>query len=190
MFLVVTLLGALSFDIGRHAWDVPPSTYEKVAQMTWLAELAFLVCGGCTKISVLLFYRRLVDGTYTRRWKVALFLALSFTAAYSVAFILTLVFNCSPTEAYWKAFDPTYTHKFTCVDTTIINLLAGIAAAVSDLYAVILPSVMVSTFGLPRVQKLALYFIFSLGLVGVAASGVRTYYLYGEWTESQSLAPR
>jgi len=28
MFLVVTLLGALSFDIGRHAWDVPGVTSD------------------------------------------------------------------------------------------------------------------------------------------------------------------
>ncbi|KAK3671716.1 hypothetical protein LTR78_008449 [Recurvomyces mirabilis] len=178
MFLVVILIGDFNYDVGRHAWDVPLTKYEGIAEMTWLAELAFLISGGFTKISVLLFYRHIVDGTYKRRWKVAVIFAITFTAAYSVAFILTLIFNCSPTDAYWKAFDPTYTRHYTCVDTTVINLLAGIAAAFSDLYSVILPSTMVWSISLPKRQKFALLIVFSLGLVVVAASGVRTYYLY------------
>lgn len=179
MFTTVEIVAAVRFDIGRHIWDVPVWCYEKIAESTWLAELAFLVCGGATKISILLFYRRLADQTVDKRWKWAVISAIFFTTAWSIAFILTLCFNCTPTEAYWKAFDPTYHHEFTCVNTTVINLLAGIFAASSDLYSVVLPVVMTRSFGLPKAQKAALHFIFSLGLLVVAASAVRTYYLYG-----------
>lgn len=70
------------------------------------------------------------------------------------------------------SFDLTYTKQYTCVDTTVINLLAGIMAAVSDLYAVALPCIMMRNLQIPRMQKLALNGIFSLGLLVVAASGV------------------
>ena len=153
--------------------------FEPIAKMTWLAEFAFLTCAASTKISVLLFYRRMVDGTYGRGWKWAVILAILFTAGYSLAFILVLIFNCSPTAAYWKGFDPSHTANYHCVNTTVINLLAGIFAIVSDLYAVALPCIMTRHFGLPRRQRLALKVVFSLGLIVVGASGVRTYYLWG-----------
>ncbi|EME85077.1 uncharacterized protein MYCFIDRAFT_121253, partial [Pseudocercospora fijiensis CIRAD86] len=123
------------------------------------------------KISVLLFYRRIVEHTSSKYWIWAVIAAICFTVAYSLAFILTLVFNCSPTEAYWKAFDPSYTHPHSCVNTTIVNLLAGIMAAISDLYSVVLPCMMTRHIQLPRPQKIALYVIFSLGLLVVACSG-------------------
>ena len=152
--------------------------YENTALITWIAELAFLICGCFIKVSVLLFYRRLARNSVSRYWIWGVISAITFTVAYSLAFILTLIFNCSPTEAYWKAFSPSYTTPYTCVDTTVVNLLAGIMAIVSDLYSVFLPCMMTRHIQLPRAQKLALYIIFSLGLLAVAASSVRTYWLY------------
>lgn len=143
MFTTVIILAAVRYDVGRHIWDIPIEEYTKIAETIWLGEFAFLVCGGCTKISVLLFYRRLVKGTFESRWKWAVIIAIVFTTAYTLAFMLALVFNCNPTEAYWKAFDPTWGHDYTCVDTTVINLLAGVCAAFSDLYSVVLPFLMV-----------------------------------------------
>lgn len=159
-------------------WDVPFTMYEHTAKVAWVAEMAFLITGCCIKVSVLLFYRRLVVNTVTRYWVGAVMVAIAFTVAYTLAFVLTLIFNCTPTEAYWKSFSPTYTRKYHCVDTTIVNLLAGIAAVTSDLYSVVLPCAMTRNLQIPRLQKVALYVIFSLGLLAVAASCVRTYYLY------------
>lgn len=179
MFTVILILYVTWAQGDRHIWDILPAKREAVALSLWLAEFSFLVCGGCIKVSVLLFYRRLVDGTYSRRWKYAVLLAIAFTVAYTVAFCIMLLVNCTPTEAYWRAFDPTYamTKKYACLDTKIINTLAGVFASVSDLYAVMLQCIITWHFQVPKAQKIALNMIFSLGLLVVAASGVRTYHL-------------
>ncbi|KAF7186131.1 hypothetical protein HII31_12546 [Pseudocercospora fuligena] len=179
-FTSLSIVGSEKFMTSRHMWDVPFSVsyVRKYGVDYWIAELAFLITGCCLKVSVLLFYRRLVEHTCSKYWIWAVIFAICFTVAYSLAFILTLVFNCSPTEAYWKAFDPSYTHPNSCVNTTIVNLLAGIMAAVSDLYSVALPCIMTRHLQIPRLQKIALYIIFSLALLVVACSGVRTYYMY------------
>ena len=65
-------------------------------------------------------------------------------------------------------------------DTTVVNLLAGVFAAISDLYSVVLPCGMTYHFDLPTRQKVALNLIFCMGLLVVASSGVRTYFLYRE----------
>lgn len=145
----------------------------------WLGEWSFLVCGGLTKVSILLFYRRLVAGTYTRRYKLLIWAAIAFTVGYTVAFCIVLLTNCTPTEAYWKAFDFKYalTADYKCIDTKVINTMAGVCAALSDCYAVALPCVLTWKLNMPKRQKIALNVIFCLGLVVVAASGVRTYWL-------------
>ncbi|PPJ54996.1 hypothetical protein CBER1_05626 [Cercospora berteroae] len=176
-----TALGITNSEVyltSRHMWDIPMPTYENIALVTWIAELAFLICSCFTKVSVLMFYRRLVDHTVSKYWIWTVICAISFTISYSLAFVLVLIFNCSPTEAYWKAFSPSWTTQYTCVDTTIVNLLAGIMSIISDLYSVILPCLMTRHLLLPKVQKLGLFFVFSLGLLAVVASSVRTYWLY------------
>ena len=102
MYTVVFILACEKYHTGRDMWDIPLTYYEGMARVTWIAELAVLVCSGCCKISVLLFYRRLVGGTYNRYWLIAVFVAIGFTAAWAIAFIIMLFINCSPMEAYWK----------------------------------------------------------------------------------------
>ncbi|KAI5360946.1 hypothetical protein Slin15195_G088560 [Septoria linicola] len=177
-FTALAILGSEKYMTSRHMWDVPMTKYEGLAKITWIAELAFLLCGCCVKISVLLFYRRLGDGTYSRLWSWACMGAIIFTGAWSAAFVLALVFNCTPTEAYWRGFSTSYTRDFRCVDTTVNNLLAGILAVTSDLYSVVLPCFLMRKIQLPTAQKIGLYAVFSAGLFVVAAGSVRTYYLY------------
>jgi hypothetical protein len=138
----------------------------------------FLISAASGKISVLLFYRRLVVQTISRYWVWTIVAAIVFTLSYSVAFILTLFFNCSPTEAYWKSFNPHYQEDYSCVDTKAVNLLAGIFSAVSDLYSVILPSCIVAqNLRLATSQKIGLNIVALLGLLTVGASGARTYWM-------------
>ncbi|KAK3115282.1 hypothetical protein LTR53_005553 [Teratosphaeriaceae sp. CCFEE 6253] len=178
MFTAVCFIFAIDYHIGRHVWDIPLTDFKQLALLSWLAEFSFLVTAACIKISVLLFYRRLVKDTVDPRWKWAVIAAIGFTAAYSIAFMFMLIFNCNPTEAYWKSFDIMYSRNYTCVDTTVVNLLAGIFAVISDVYSVVLPCLMTRHFSLAAGQKLALNIIFSLGILVVAASAARTYYLY------------
>ena len=145
--------------------------------MTWLSEVAFLVSTCCTKVSVLLFYRRLVQGTFSKRWKMATIGAVIFTIVYGVAFILALILNCRPTEAYWKSYSPSYTQSYECTDTTSLNPISGTLSVVSDLYSVVLPMAMMWHFEMDKRKKIALNAIFSLGLIVVGAGAARTYYL-------------
>ncbi|KAF2769944.1 hypothetical protein EJ03DRAFT_361580, partial [Teratosphaeria nubilosa] len=130
-----------------------------------------------SQVSVLLFYRRLTQGTISKRWKYAIIGAIAFTVLYGIAFVLSLVFTCKPTASYWEAFSGKYTKDYTCANTTALNPLSGALSMFSDLYAVLLPMSMLRHFDAPKRQKVALNILFSLGLLVVAAAGARTYYL-------------
>ena len=182
MFTAATLLYNFWGQGGRHIWDIEEDKRQNLVLSLWLCEVSFLVCGGLTKVSVLLFYRRLVDGTCSRLWKWLVLLAIGFTTAYTIAFVVLLFFNCTPMVAYWRAFDPTYasTVHYTCLNTDIANVIVGICAGLSDLYAVALPCIITWHYSVPRAKRVALNIVFSFGLIVVAASGARTYYLFSK----------
>jgi hypothetical protein len=72
------------------------------------------------------------------------------------------------------------TQDYICMDTSVINAMAGVCAAISDVYAVALPCILTwKLTSVPKAQKIALFGIFSLGLLVVGVSGVRTYWLIG-----------
>jgi hypothetical protein len=155
-FLAATMLSALviiateKYGMNRHIYDVQFDLFVNAALTAWLSELAFLVSTCCTKVSVLLFYRRLTQGTISKRWKYATIGAIIFTVAYCVTFVIVLLVNCRPTEAYWKAYSPTYKTKYVCTDTTVLNPVSGALSMLSDLYSVVLPMSMLRHFDAPK----------------------------------------
>jgi hypothetical protein len=138
-----------------------------------------LFASGATKASVLLFYKRLVSGTLARRWKLAIYFALAFHAAYLIGLTLSYVLICRPLEAYWKSFDYNWHEPYSCAPAESLNPVIGVLSVLSDIYAVALPFVILHyyTLDVPRAQKIGLNIIFALGLL-VAGAGIgRTYFL-------------
>ncbi|KAK0887819.1 hypothetical protein LTR02_016883 [Friedmanniomyces endolithicus] len=173
MFSVVVIMSNRDYGTDRHIWLSGPSNMLHDCADTHLGTYR-----PSAKISVLLFYRRLVQGTFSKRWRMATISAIVFTACYCVAIVLALIFNCNPTNAYWKAYSLSYTKSYTCANTKSLNPLAGTLSVFSDLYTVVLPMGMLRHFEASKRQKLALNAVFSLGLIIVAAGCVRTYYIY------------
>jgi hypothetical protein len=183
LFTAVSVVFTERANGGRHVWDVKPNLRSYAVLCMWLAQFSFLICSGCTKVSILFFYRRLVTGTYSKKWYWCVWFAIIFTILYTIAFCIMLLVDCRPTKAYWMAFDLKYalTADFTCLaDSNAINASAGACAVLSDLYAVALPCIITWHHDVPRRQRLALNAIFCLGFVVVAAGGVRTYWLISE----------
>lgn len=146
MFTVLTVIGVLYYGFDRHNWDVYPSDFEPSALIGWLAEIAFLLSTGSTKVSVLLFYRRLADGTMAKHWKAAVIAVIAFIILYGVSSVLILIFMCDPVSAYWRAFDIEHPISYHCLTIPACNLVVGIFSVLTDLFAVILPIAMLRNF--------------------------------------------
>ena len=98
-----------------------------------------------------------------------------FTVVWTLGLVLALILNCEPTRAYWKAYDPSWTHKYHCVDTKWINPLTGILCMVSDIYAVALPWLLLRPLQMARRQKMQLNILFGLGLIVAVVSAGRIW---------------
>lgn len=129
----------------------------------------------CVKVSVLLFYRRMRAGTFNKRWMWLIHGAIAFTVLYTMALILALIFSCIPVQAYWKSLDPTWNHKYSCADTFPLNTGAGVLSVFSDVYAVVLPCVMLQGLEIGLRQKIGLNVVFAMSLSVVLAGCFRTW---------------
>jgi hypothetical protein len=147
-------------------------------QYTWLAEWFFILSTTITKFSILLFYKRLVAGTYSRRFIWATRAGIYFNGASAIAFCLMLLLECRPMNAYWKAFGPDYKEPYTCSHEEISLPISGLFSVASDFYATLLPFLLLRRLQLPRPQKMALYGIFSLGSLVIISGIMRTIFLY------------
>jgi hypothetical protein len=185
--------------VGRGAFQIPNGCFGKSfvssrdhrrsanrSQSAWLGQLIFLIGTCLIRISILLFYRRMVKGTFRRRWKWSVWAAIGFTVAWTLAFCITLLVTCDPVEANWKVYDPTYEKDWKCVDTRASSYAAGVLAVMSDCYALILPWAMIWPLDMPRRQKLALNMVFSFGIVVVVAAGLRTKHAVALGTNTDS----
>jgi hypothetical protein len=121
-----------------------------------------------TKLSVLMFYRRLVDGTYSQTFKWAIWVAMGFVGAMTITFIVLLFLTCTPLQAYWYQYDLTYDKKYTCasVDQIVeISKLSGSLSVITDFYSVALPAVLLLRIQISKKQKIGLMCIFGLGFL-------------------------
>ncbi|KAI7163172.1 hypothetical protein KC349_g1464 [Hortaea werneckii] len=174
-FTTVASYASYHTFVTRHVWDTPPTLFEGDALNAWISQILFLLGPGCVKISVLLFYRRIQAGTFNRRWLWCIYGAIWLTVAFTLAFLLALVFNCQPTRAYWKLYDFSWNEEYKCAKTTAINLVAGLISLIADMYAIGLPCFMVQGLKMRRREKITMNAVFLLSLSVVGAGSARTW---------------
>ncbi|EME42364.1 hypothetical protein DOTSEDRAFT_133091, partial [Dothistroma septosporum NZE10] len=179
-FTTTAWIGTERYDLDRHTWDVHPQLYVGTALNGWTAQLMFILSTVPTKLSVLLFYRRMIKDSLDKRWLYAIYFAISLTAAYGFAVFLTYCNMCHPLSAYWLSYDFSYKGNFVCINGNALTVTSGVFSCLSDTYAVALPCLILRHYRLdvPKRQKLALNLIFAMGFLVTGAGIGRTFYLW------------
>jgi hypothetical protein len=122
-----------------------------------------------TKVSILLFYRRLASGTINPWFQRSIYAAIFSVVGYLITFLTMFFWICRPFHAYWKLADyvwlNTHLGEFRCFDEGATIMASCIISAVQDFVACGLPLVLFWKLRIPLRQKVALGGIFSLGLL-------------------------
>lgn len=134
-----------------------------VEKTAWAAEILFLVSTGLTKLSILLFYRRLLEKSYSRLMQWAIYIALALTTVSLISFVTLVIFSCSPINAAWKSLKIDYKKKYTCLPRNNADPIAGLASVISDVYALVIPQLVLRKLQIPRNQKIVLNCVFGCG---------------------------
>jgi hypothetical protein len=144
----------------------PTSNYLLInssLQAAWLQEFAFIFSSCLTKISVLVFYRRIFFTAEPIKQRLLIDVPIGFLVAYIFAVQLVLVLNCRPTNAYWMSMDPNYAEEYTCIDRHFFDPFKGSLSVLSDVYALLLPQFMIWKLNLKTESRWRLAILFGCG---------------------------
>lgn len=128
-----------------------------------------MVSTSTTKISILLFYRRLTSDTISLGFLRCVHAAIAFVVLYFVVFIIVLFMNCQPFHAYWRQVDLEWNilneSKYHCIDEEKDLVAAAVVSVIQDFIACGMPSILFWKLKMPRRQKFALAAIFGVGFL-------------------------
>jgi hypothetical protein len=137
-------------------------------QISWVIEVLFLFATGFAKISILLFYRRLVAGIYSRTFKWIIWCSIGFVVAYTFVWFILILTTCTPVDAVWKMVEVTYTTTFKCAPVILqqrLSITGGVLSVISDLYSLLLPLTVLFRLKISTKQKIGLSIIFGSGIL-------------------------
>jgi hypothetical protein len=122
-----------------------------------------------TKVSILLFYRRLAAGTISRAFQWSIYAAIAFVVSYFIAFFINIFLMCKPFNSYWLQADYFWLNMhrsdFKCQDEGVILVITAAISAFQDILACGLPMILLWKLQIPKRQKYALGAIFSVGIL-------------------------
>jgi hypothetical protein len=136
-------------------------------QVTMALEALYLTSTATTKISILLFYRRLASGTISGPFLNTVYAALAFVAVYYFIFMINLFVGCQPIEAFWLQVNIFSEERYHCIDEAANLIAAAAISVVQDFLACGLPMVLFWKLRIPPRQKIALVVIFGVGFLSV-----------------------
>jgi hypothetical protein len=181
---VATALGSKLYGFDRHAWDLSPEMAVDSRKVTLAIEACYIGSTGLTKISILLFYRRMSAGTVSKGFRFIVHASIASVIAYMIAFLLAGSLGCRPLEAFWLQANMQWamTHipgeTYTCIDEGALLLAASGISIVQDFLVCGLPMMLFWKLQLPKKQKIALAAIFGVGFFLCITGILRMYYIH------------
>jgi hypothetical protein len=133
-------------------------------------EELYIVSTVTTKISILLFHRRLAAGTVTDRYIRCIYAAIAFVAVYFIFFFINILNICKPFDSFWLQADYGWLFsdnrpEFKCNKESVALIVSGIISAIQDFIAFGMPIVLLWRLQMPKRQKLALAIVFAVGFL-------------------------
>ncbi|KAL1649610.1 hypothetical protein SLS58_001667 [Diplodia intermedia] len=173
-------LGFFLYGVDRHAWEVTADQAVKVRIVTWGISMGYMLITSLVKISILMFYRRLSEGSVTRSWVWTVRVFIAFVILYGIVFTLMLFVDCRPMHAFWYRMDPAWaaTNDHTCIDEGADFIASAVISVVTDAAVCILPLLVVRRLQMPRKQKWALGALFAVGFFLCFCGIMRIVYIY------------
>jgi hypothetical protein len=140
-------------------------------QITMAIEAFYVMSTSLTKISILLFYRRMAAGSISPLFHWVVRIAMASVVAYLITFELTLFLGCRPIDSFWNQVDFIWetTHKagvdYHCFSEPANALAASGISIIQDFMACGMPIILFWKLNLPFRQKAALAAVFGVGFL-------------------------
>ena len=133
-------------------------------------ELTYLISTCTTKVSILLFYRRLGTAV-SKQFRYCVYVAIASVVGFCFTYIVLAFAQCRPLNAFWDQGNAfwrlAHPNDWTCVDEASMVVSACAISMAQDFVACLLPMALFVRLKVSRKQKFALIGIFGVGFLYV-----------------------
>ncbi|KAF2136857.1 uncharacterized protein K452DRAFT_236878, partial [Aplosporella prunicola CBS 121167] len=144
---------------GKHIWALKPENITSLLKIIYADGLIYSTAVTCTKLSILLYYRRIFNFKYV--YYFGLFLIIS----YWVTVIIVLNAGCRPLSLIWEQYtNPLLLKTGVCMDLPRFYWQNAIWAMAVDIVILLMPIYPVWTLHTTTANKLAVSGMLALGV--------------------------
>ncbi|CEL10859.1 hypothetical protein ASPCAL13967 [Aspergillus calidoustus] len=164
----ILLYGHSRSCYGIHIWNFTISRLTLYQRTVLAASVLYIPALALAKLAILMLYYILLR-TITDIWKYIICTVAFLISGYSIAFVLAIIFACSPVAKSW---DPTITNG-SCIDVKAIYLGSVVTNTASDVILILIAVPIVCKLRLPLLQRLGVIALFGVGCLTIITSIVR-----------------
>ncbi|KAI9889792.1 MAG: hypothetical protein M1814_004994 [Vezdaea aestivalis] len=162
---------AILYGYGKHSVAIGLPKVIKVLQESMAWGIIYVLCSYSVKLSIVFLYQRIfVAYAKFQRW---LWVYAGMASLFALAGILMEIFNCTPVKKSWEVTLP-YGH---CLQPLPALMSMASINIIYDLILFAMPIPLIWQLRVSRRRKVAVCFIFLLGLLACVASAFRVYYI-------------
>ncbi|KAF2969065.1 hypothetical protein GQX73_g4493 [Xylaria multiplex] len=144
-------------------------------QTEFATQLLSVLSLVCTKLSIVLFYRRIFRG---KAFSIASLILLVLISGWGISFFFATLLECIPIPQVWKTLYGTPEHDKYCYQYVSMFKATAISNMIVDVAILSVPIPIVWNLKVSTKQKLAISGIFLLGAFVVGISIARIYFFY------------
>ncbi|KAH7002961.1 hypothetical protein EDB82DRAFT_549392 [Fusarium venenatum] len=156
--------------LGKDIWNVEPDDITDFLYLFYWDSLLYLGVLPVTKISILIFYLKVFPG---RMIRMTCYIFIGLNVAYFIAFELVSIFQCTPIEGAWRAWDKEFPAK--CNDINMQGWMAAIINIFLDVGTMVIPLKELYRLSMSTKKKIQLMSMFSIGIFAVRLQSLASY---------------
>ncbi|KAI1205838.1 uncharacterized protein F4807DRAFT_464299 [Annulohypoxylon truncatum] len=153
--------------LGRHIQAVPLEYRQKFLMGDYIFSHFYDVAIASTKLSILALYYRIFA---TDRFRIIVIITAIFVFMWLVAMEVVLGFGCQPVQGWW---DASVAATASCVNKVAFTYSTNVTNLITDLWIFAMPIPIIFNLQASLNKRLALCFLFSIGLGTCALSAAR-----------------
>ncbi|KAF2032012.1 hypothetical protein EK21DRAFT_38687, partial [Setomelanomma holmii] len=169
------LMIASRYGLGLPKDEVTAKNLRMVFKLVLIYRAFYFTCNWTVKASLLLFYTTLTIDRWARRF-INVMQVMAF--AFGVTCLGVTIFQCNPIHKVWDGARV----RGHCASWPAFNLFNSCFMLATDVILYAMPLVFVWNLRVSRSKRIAVNMLFALGVLCLAASSVRIYFVHAQNT--------
>lgn len=160
--IVLTIAGLTAHGLGQDLWGISQSDLKQFGIYFYIMQILYIVLMAQIKVTLCLFYLSIFSGT---RIRYLLWGTVAFHVAFTMAFVIGIIFQCTPIRYQWDKYDFTNgpLRGGHCININAAGWANGAISVASDIWLLAIPLSQIRQLKLHWKKKVGVALMFLTG---------------------------